>query len=214
MNTEEWTRVKSAKTFTVFVRGIEKKDRVYLNSRQAAIYHKEEKLPDLQTFELNDIYGQYFQKYFQDKYRQENLQFRYVSPSSLGLIMPDSGEKKDDFQNWLQLSGIDMVITIDQEKLELDYSTRVPELSYFNFIYTLLLLDLWYIDLGSPWYFENQYSYNILFLFDTPKYSNHKSNKIRLYSSKFLLSQFTKANLELFIRESIDTSLKESFHEM
>lgn len=161
VNKKDFNKITKIKKFTVLIQDASGKEEVNLESLRAGFFFNPRQLNIKGIKKLNSLYGTSIAQILRDK-NPSKTPIQYIPPEKLYLIKPIKGEV-DQNKDWLNDLEIDAVFTIQQDKLILDYYTRVPELGPLNMIYTFLLLDLWYIDYFGQWYLKNDFSYTIYF---------------------------------------------------
>lgn len=160
---DEWNKLARVRKFTVLVYDDDGKEAVNLELKRAGLFFNKTDYNSRDMVKLNSLYGQAIRRAFQVMFDyKENQMPDYIPPEKLALIYNESNEG-DHNRAWLASIGIDAVFTINQKSLVLDYNTRVQDISFFNFFYTFLLLDLWYIDFSGIWYLKNEISYTVQF---------------------------------------------------
>lgn len=197
LTSKEYKYLNKIEKFTVILTDKVGEQTINLETNRAGFFFSETEL-NLKGMEpLNYLYGRAIQKGLQSiaKIRGKAVNVEYVSPEKLLLIYNDQEEEDDKNLEWLGTLGIDAVFYINQNKLSLDYMTRVPNIGGFNILYTLLILDLWYVDLLGEWYIKNDLSYTIKF----PK--TGKWIKVEDQSKSVTLSRFNHKNISVPILE-------------
>ncbi len=183
--------------FTVILTDKAGEQTINLETNRAGFFFSETEL-NLKGMEpLNFLYGHAIQKGLQSlgKIRGKTLNVEYVNPEKLLLIYNDKEEDDDKNIEWFSSMGIDAVFYINQNNLSLDYMTRAPNLGGFNILYTLLILDLWYVDIFGEWYLKNDLSYTIKF----PK--TGKWIRVENQSKSVSLSKFNHKNISVTVLE-------------
>jgi len=183
--------------FTVILTNKSGEQTINLETNRAGFFFSETELNIKGMEPLNFLYGRAIQKRLQSiaKSKGKTVNVEYINPEKLLLIYNDQEEEDDKNLEWLSNMGIDAIFYINQNKLSLDYMTRVPNLGGFNILYTLLILDLWYVDLFGEWYIKNDLSYTIKF----PK--TGKWIKVEDQSKSASLSKFNHKNISIPILE-------------
>jgi hypothetical protein len=183
--------------FTVILTNKSGEQTINLETNRAGFFFSETELNIKGMEPLNFLYGRAIQKRLQSiaKSKGKTVNVEYINPEKLLLIYNDQEEEDDKNLEWLSNMGIDAIFYINQNKLSLDYMTRVPNLGGFNILYTLLILDLWYVDLFGEWYIKNDLSYTIKF----PK--TGKWIKVEDQSKSASLSKFNHINISIPILE-------------
>jgi hypothetical protein len=191
----EWTKLSKVKQFTIVVIDSEGKDYSNLYMKRAGLYFNQNEDISGKVSLLNHLYGQSFRRAFQKTFSYQDSQIPdFIPPEKLNLIYSPF-QDKDYNRAWLASLGIDALVTIEQQELVLDYNTRVPDLGYFNFLYTFLLLDLWYIDVTGIWYLKNKISYTIQFTKTGKWYRMENQQKTEI------LGEFHYKNLDKILIE-------------
>jgi len=158
---KDYNRLSKIKKFTVIIVDKVGTDNVQLEQYRAGFFFSKEDMNLKGMLKLNALYGKAIALALQNGIVGLGKP-EYVPPDKLYLIQNEKGEE-DLNRAWFITMGIDAVFSINQERMTLDYMSRVPNLGLFNIIYPFLILDLWYIDLLGPWYLKNDLSYTVLF---------------------------------------------------
>ncbi len=158
---KDYNRLSKIKKFTVIIVDKIGNDTIHLEHYRAGFFFTKEDMNLKGILKLNALYGKAIALALQNGISGIDKP-EYVPPDKLLLIQNEKGEE-DLNRAWFITMGIDAVFSINQERITIDYMSRVPDLGLFNMIYPFLLLDLWYVDFLGPWYLKNELSYTVLF---------------------------------------------------
>ena len=158
---KDYNRLSKIKKFTVVIVDKVGNDNIQIEQYRAGFFFSKEDKNLKGMLKLNALYGKAISLALQNGIVGLGKP-EYVPPDKLYLIQTEKGEE-DLNRAWFITMGIDAVFSINQERITLDYMSRVPNIGLFNIIYPFLLLDLWYVDFFGPWYLKNDLSYTILF---------------------------------------------------
>ncbi|MBP6739899.1 MAG: hypothetical protein KA146_07900 [Leptospiraceae bacterium] len=145
---------------------------------------------DFPTKDLEDIYGNAI---------AARTESEYISASKIGLMSEDIPNHEQLNSNWLKKIGIKNIVFIEEPNFKFDYPSRLKDLSFGNFLYNFIILDIWWIDLTGNWSVEHAFKLSVrevnTRVTKTPIPVNSTSNLdsyvLRSIPSKQLHSQIT-----------------------
>lgn len=162
LSTKEFSRLSKIQKFTVLITDQEGNQTIHLDTNRAGFFFSKTDIQLRGMVSLNQIYGKAIQNVLHKIDKTKGNRAAYVSPDKLLLIYNEK-EEEDANLEWYRTMEIDAVFHITQNQISLDYMTRIPNLGSFNWIYTFVVLDLWYVDLVGEWYLKNNLTYTVQF---------------------------------------------------
>ncbi|MDX1958349.1 MAG: hypothetical protein SFU98_07235 [Leptospiraceae bacterium] len=129
---------------------------------------------------------------------------KFISASNLNQYIDSSFESENDHKRILSTLATQKIEI--QSSIVLDYKTRVPDLKGANFLYTLLILDLWWIDMIGPWEVKHTLQFTV---------KDSKTEKAILSTPEIQNTQITRRlTLKSVDEQSLATSIENSTKEM
>ncbi len=200
LTSKEFFQLNKIQRFTVLITDKEGNQTIHLETNRAGFFFSKTNIQLRGMTSVNQIYGRAIQNVVRKIDKNSGTRAEYVSPEKLLLIYKDK-EEEDINQEWYRTMEIDAVFYINQNQLSLDYMTRPPNLGGFNWIYTFLLLDLWYVDFLGEWYLKNDLTYMVQFP-KTGKWYKAKDQSKSILLSTYNHTQITVPMVEEAILES------------
>jgi hypothetical protein len=201
LSSKELLKLTKIQKFTVLITDKEGNQTIHLETNRAGFFFSKTNIQLKGMTSLNQIYGNAIQNVIRKIDQNKEIRAEFVNPEKLLLMYNEKGEE-DLNKEWYRTMEIDAVFYIYQNQLSLDYMTRSPNLGGFNWIYTLLLLDLWYVDLMGEWFLKNDLTYTVHF----PK--SGKWFQVVDQSQSILLSTYNHKQITV---STVEEAILESF---